>query len=94
MNLLITGICGFAGGMGNTFSWLQLSRWCREQFGEHKICADDTPCPFDIPWMTMDSSRARLFWNWQPQMKLAEIFEEIVKYAVAHKSGLDFPVDF
>jgi len=93
MNLLITGICGFAGGTGNTFSWLQLSRSCREQFGEQKINAGDTPRPFDIPWMTMDSSRARLFWNWRPQMKLAEIFEEIGKHAVAGKGWLYFPAD-
>ncbi len=80
--------------MENTFSLLQLSRWCAGKFGEHKIDADHTPRSFDIPWMVMDSSRAKSFWNWQPQTTLPEIFEEIAQHAITHKNWLDLSAIF
>jgi len=87
-------ILNFGGGAENTFSLLQLSRWCAEKFGGHKIDSDHTPRPFDIPWMTMDSSRAKSFWNWQPQTKLAEIFEEVARHAQANPNWLELSADF
>lgn len=87
-------IFNFGGGPANTFSLLQLSRWCAERFGEHKIEADAAPRPFDIPWMIMDSSRAGAFWNWSPQTKLAEIFDEVGRHAREHENWLDLSADF
>jgi CDP-paratose 2-epimerase len=84
--------CG--GGPANSFSLLQLSRWCAERFGEHKIEADPTPRPFDIPWMIMDSSRAGTCWNWRPPTKLTEIFDEIARHAQKHENWLDLSADF
>jgi CDP-paratose 2-epimerase len=89
-----TRIFNFAGGAANAFSLLQLSRWCAARFGEHKVDADQTPRTFDIPWMVMDSSRARSFWNWQPQTSLTAIFEEIAQHAAAHRDWLDLSADF
>lgn len=87
-------IFNFGGGPENTFSLLQLSHWCAEKFGEHKVSADKTPRPFDISWMVMDYGRAKKFWNWRPQMKMAEIFEEIARHAQAHENWLDLSADF
>jgi CDP-paratose 2-epimerase len=87
-------IFNFAGGVQNTFSLLQLSRWCAGRFGEQAVAADHTPRPFDIPWMVMDSAQARSFWNWEPQTKLAEIFEEIAQHAAAHPDWLEVSADF
>jgi len=87
-------VLNFGGGPANSFSLLQLSRWCAERFGEHKIEADPAPRPFDIPWMVMDSARAGTFWNWRPQTKLAEIFDEVERHAREHEHWLERSADF
>ena len=87
-------VFNFGGGPANSFSLLQLSRWCTERFGEHKIKADPAPRPFDIPWMTMDSTRAGTFWKWHPQTKLAEIFDEVARHAQEHENWLELSADF
>ena len=87
-------IFNFGGGPANTFSLLQLSRWCAKRFGECKIEADPAPRPFDIPWMVMDFSRARSFWKWQPQTTPESIFGEIAEHAAAHKDWLELSSDF
>jgi CDP-paratose 2-epimerase len=87
-------IFNFGGGPANTFSLLQLSRWCAERFGGCKIEADLAPRPFDIPWMVMDSSRADKFWGWRSRTKLTEIFDEIAQHAAIHKDWLDLSADF
>ena len=89
-----TRIFNFAGGVENTFSLLQMSRWCAEKFGPHAVIADHAPRPFDIPWLVMDSARAKNFWHWEPQTKLTEIFEEIAQHASAHPDWLDNSADF
>jgi CDP-paratose 2-epimerase len=87
-------IFNLGGGAGNSFSLLQLSRWCAEKFGEHKIDADHTPRLFDIPWMVMNSARAESFWNWRPQTSLEKIFEEITGHGQAHENWLELSADF
>ena len=87
-------IFNFGGGPANTFSLLQLSRWCAERFGGHEIEADAAPRPFDIPWMITDSSRAGAFWGWRPQTNLAEIFDEVARHAREHENWLDLSADF
>ena len=89
-----TRIFNFSGGAENAFSLLQLSRWCAGKFGEHQVAADHTPRPFDIPWMVLDSSRAKSFWNWQPQTSLEAIFKEIAEHAEANPNWLNLSADF
>lgn len=84
----------FAGGTKNTFSLRQLSRWCEEKFGAHEVAADHAPRPFDIPWMVMDSAKAKSFWNWQPQTNAADIFEEIARHAQMNPDWLELSADF
>jgi CDP-paratose 2-epimerase len=87
-------VFNFGGGSTNTFSLLQLSRWCADRFGECKIEADLAPRPFDIPWMVMDSSRAKLFWNWRPQTNLADVFDEVARHAQEREDWLDVSAGF
>ena len=89
-----TRIFNFSGGAASSFSLLQLSRWCAEKFGEHQVSADHTPRPFDIPWIVLDSSRAKNFWNWQPQTNLKSIFQEIAQHAETNPNWLDLSADF
>lgn len=88
-----TRVFNFGGGPANSFSLLQLSRWCAERFGEHKIEADVSPRPFDISWMVMDSTCASTFWNWHPQTKMTEIFGEVARHAQEHENWLDLSAD-
>jgi len=87
-------VFNFGGGPASTFSLLQLSRWCDERFGGSKIEADPASRPFDIPWMVMDSSRAKLFWDWQPRTNLADILDEVARHAQEQKDWLDVSADF
>lgn len=87
-------IFNFGGGPANTFSLLQLSGWCADRFGEHKIEADPTPRQFDIPWLIMDPNRAGKFWDWHPRMKLEEIFDEVARHAQEHENWLELSADF
>jgi len=87
-------IFNFGGGSANTFSLLQLSRWCAGRFGGCKIEGNPASRPFDIPWMVMDSSRAKSFWNWQPQTNLTDILDEVARHAQERKDWLDVSADF
>lgn len=87
-------VFNLGGGSANSFSLLQLSRWCADRFGEHKIEADPALRPFDIPWIVMDSNRAGTFWNWRPQTKLTDIFDEVAHHAQKHEDWLDLSADF
>lgn len=89
-----TRIFNFSGGAENSFSLLQLSRWCAKRFGDHAVAADHAPRPFDIPWMVLDSAQAKAFWKWRPQTNLESLFEEIARHAEANPNWLDLSADF
>jgi CDP-paratose 2-epimerase len=78
-----------SGGTENTFSLKQLSNWCAKKFGEHTISKDTEPRTFDVPWLVLDSSRVQSEWNWQPQVKLSEIMEQIAEHAESHPGWLE-----
>jgi CDP-paratose 2-epimerase len=82
------------GGPANSFSLQQLSRWCADRFGGHKIEADLAPRPFDIPWLLMDAQRAGNVWKWFPRTKWAEIFDEVARHAQEHEDWLERTADF
>jgi hypothetical protein len=42
----------------------------------------------------MDSNRAGIFWNWHPQTKLAEIFDEIARHGQERENWLELSADF
>ena len=70
-------ICNFGGGVQNSCSLAQLSGWCEKRFGARKVEADPKPRPYDLPWVVMDSTRAKKMWGWEVQTSLEKIFEEI-----------------
>jgi CDP-paratose 2-epimerase len=78
-----------SGGIESATSLAQLSEWCAERFGQHEIAPDSTPRPFDIPWMVLDSARAKKEWGWMPSIKVGQILDEIVRHAQEHPDWLE-----
>ena len=76
------------GGSDHAMSLTQLSNWCAERFGQHKVTADPRPRRFDIPWLIMDSTRAAAEWDWKPQTSLDSILDEIAAHAEANPHWL------
>ena len=72
-------ICNFGGGMENNCSLTQLSEMCEKKFGARKVEAVSEPRPYDLPWVVMDSSRAKKIWGFKVRTSLEEIFEEIAE---------------
>ena len=70
-------ICNFGGGVKNSCSLAQLSEWCEKKFGARKVEADPKPRPYDLPWVVLDSSRAKKLWDWEVKTSLEQIFSEI-----------------
>jgi CDP-paratose 2-epimerase len=78
-----------SGGIESATSLAQLSDWCAERFGRHEVARDSTPRAFDLPWMVLDSTRAKREWDWTPSMKAGEILEEIAHHAQKHPDWLE-----
>jgi len=82
-------VLNIGGGPDSAISLRQLSDWCAARFQPHNVVADETPRPFDLPWMVMDASRARELWGWKPERSLAGILEEIALHAEKNPAWLD-----
>lgn len=78
-----------SGGAASARSLHQLSAWCAERFGKHAVSSDATPRPFDIPWIVLDSTKARELWQWAPVTPVESILEEIAAHAEAHPNWLE-----
>lgn len=70
-------IANVSGGIESARSLAQLTEWCDSRFGKHSVASDDTPRPFDLPWVVLDSALAKSAWQWKPEMQVEQIFEEI-----------------
>jgi CDP-paratose 2-epimerase len=82
-------IINLSGGFESAMSLRQLTAWCNEHFGCHKVVSKPENRPFDIPWMVLDSTKARTLWNWQPAKSRYQILEEIALHAEAHPNWLE-----
>jgi CDP-paratose 2-epimerase len=82
-------IFNFGGGTGNAMSLRQLSDWCSDRFGPHKIDIDITERALDVPWITMDSRRGTEQFGWKPERDLESILIEIASHAEANPNWLD-----
>jgi CDP-paratose 2-epimerase len=82
-------VLNLSGGLESATSLAQLSDWCAERFGRHEVARDPKPRAFDLPWMVLDSRRARQQWNWTPSIKIGEILEEIASHAEKHPDWLE-----
>ena len=67
----------------------QLTDWCDERFGRHRVAAEAKGRPFDMPWLVLDSRQARRLWGWRPRTKVPSILDEIAAHAGPTPSGLD-----
>lgn len=86
-------IFNLSGGTENSISLYNLSRWCEQKLGPHQVQADRTPRKFDIPWMVLDSARARRVWNFQPRVTLDILLDQIADFAQSHPDWLDLVAD-
>ena len=77
------------GGRDRSMSLAELSAWCAGTFGAHEVGRDDAPRAFDVPWLVMDSSLASSAWNWQPEISLPSILDEIACHAADHPDWLE-----
>ena len=77
------------GGAVNSMSLAQLNAECDARFGAHAPAPDDGERPFDLPWLVMNSGRARARFGWEIERPLGSILDEIGDYARAHPNWLD-----
>ena len=82
-------ICNVGGGVENSMSLRQLSKWCARRFGPHRVGSDRCSRPFDVPWLILDSSRARSQWKWCPQTSIEAVLEEIAVHAETRPDWLE-----
>jgi CDP-paratose 2-epimerase len=82
-------IANFSGGAASAMSLAQLTDWCDARFGKHAVASDANPRPFDIPWMVLDSSLAVKTWNWQPQISMPQVLDEIATHAEQNPNWLE-----
>jgi CDP-paratose 2-epimerase len=78
-----------AGGSGNAMSLAQLTAWCDERFGAHPAVSNTATRPFDVPWVVLDSTRARQAFGWAPEMTLPKILDEIAAHVENHPDWLN-----
>ena len=78
-----------AGGAGSAMSLAQLSAWCATRFGKHSVGRDSGSRRYDIPWIVLDSARAKRQWDWRPTVLVEQILEEIAQHAQAHPEWLE-----
>jgi len=67
----------------------QLNDWCDARFGARQPASDLRPRPYDIPWIIMDNSAARLDFGWTPAVSLGETLREIAEHAEHHPDWLE-----
>jgi CDP-paratose 2-epimerase len=82
-------IVNCSGGAPSAMSLRQLTTWCDQRFGPHPVGSRPVPRAFDIPWMVLDSTKARAVWGWSATTPTVSILEEIAAHAVAHPEWLD-----
>jgi len=82
-------ICNVSGGIDQSMSLLELGDWCKERFGPHEVISDPRERMFDIPWLVLDSARARTVWNWRPRRPLFSILSEIADHAEQNPDWLE-----
>jgi len=79
-------IVNISGGIENSMSLYQLTKWCLEHIGDNDVISTNSDRPFDIPWMVLDPTLASRVWDWQPQVPIKKVLEEIAEFAIAQPS--------
>ncbi|MDR1789876.1 MAG: NAD-dependent epimerase/dehydratase family protein [Opitutaceae bacterium] len=81
-------VLNVSGGASSAMSLRQLTAWCDARFGPHAVASDPRPRPFDIPWMVLNSAKAKHLYDWQPATPLEAILDEIANHAESHPDWL------
>ncbi len=81
-------IYNIGGGPANAMSLAQLTSWCDRRFAPYQPQAGDRERPFDAPWITMDSARARAEFGWEPTRTLLSILDEIATHVETNPGWL------
>jgi CDP-paratose 2-epimerase len=81
-------ICNVAGGLGNSMSLCEMSDWCTDRFGPREVSSDASERRFDIPWLVLDTTRARKQWNWKPTRPILSILAEVADHAEKNPNWL------
>jgi CDP-paratose 2-epimerase len=81
-------IMNCSGGIRSAMSLRQLTDWCDQRFGSHPVRPEPGNRPFDIPWLVLDPSKAMKYWDWQPDVELENILEEIAAHALENPDWL------
>ncbi|MFM8982723.1 MAG: NAD-dependent epimerase/dehydratase family protein [Spartobacteria bacterium] len=82
-------IINLSGGAESALSLRQLTAWCDGRFGRHEVVSKPENRPFDIPWMVLDSTKAKILWNWHTATTRVQILEEIAQHAEANPDWLN-----
>ena len=82
-------VLNVSGGVASARSLAQVSAWCRSRIGDRPVTSDCAMRPFDVPWMVLDSSRARHVWQWSPRRSTEDILDGILSHAHDHPEWLD-----
>jgi CDP-paratose 2-epimerase len=83
-----SGTWTIGGGPSNAMSLAQLSAWCAERFGRRDVSADTRERRWDVPWIVMDSGRARDRFGWAPTTAIGAILDEIADHHRSHPGWL------
>jgi CDP-paratose 2-epimerase len=73
-------------------SMAQLTEWCDQRFGKHPAVSNSADRPFDVPWVVLDSTRARQIFGWAPQIALPDILDEIAIHVETHPDWLSMTI--
>jgi CDP-paratose 2-epimerase len=82
-------ILHIAGGSMNSMSLAQLTAWCDQRFGPHPAVSNAATRAFDVPWVVLDSTKARRTFGWEPAMTLPNILDEIATHVDTHPDWLN-----
>ena len=83
-------IINVGGGVGNSMSLKQLSKWCEKRLGPNEVISSTESRPMDAPLIVMDSTVAQNAWNWSVKTKLEQILNEIADHAEKNPNWLKF----
>jgi CDP-paratose 2-epimerase len=82
-------VLNISGGLRQSASLKELSRWCEKRFPAMDISSDEKNRPFDVPWLVLDPGRAEQVWGWKPQTALDKIWGEIADHAKQNPRWLE-----
>jgi CDP-paratose 2-epimerase len=86
-------VLNVSGGVESSISLAQLTQWCASRFAPREVGTEPTLRRYDVPWLVLDSVRAKQEWNWEPATSIENILEEIAGHAEKHPDWLDMSTE-